>query len=578
MTIDTQSSSPFLKGGLWPAALAGIFTFLVFSPVLFNDFVNWDDEANFLMNAHYRGLGLSQLKWMFTTLHMGHYMPLTWLSCGLDFTLWGMNPSGYHLTSLVLHSLGAALFCLIALFLLRFTLKGHDDLDLRMAAVFGALFFAVHPLRAESVAWATERRDVLSGVFVFGSLLCYMRHAAGEAGKNFKRRALALFACAILSRENSAAFMPALLLLEIWPFGRLPANPLRWGEKQYRPVLAEKLPFFFLAVFGTIMASAATIYSLPPEGAFPVPAAQRAALFVYGLAFYIRKTVLPFNLAPLYEIGPGFGVLSAQVLGSLALVAALGAAIILLRKKYPGLAAAGLLYVLFLLPTMGIAHTLSMVYDRYSYSACLGWAACAAGGAALLLKWGGPSGEGFNLRRVVLACLLAGCVLNFALLSFFQSMVWRNSLTLWTHTINVVPGPNESAYLNRGQELLRRGNFAAALKDYNHVLELNPHASDAYLNRAVARQNLGELDGAAEDFDTAWRLDSSNLRALFGRGLLALERGRAKEAADDFTFLLNVNFMKAPVLAARSRAYQALGRSAEALADSDAAEALAAPR
>ena len=559
---------------LLAAALIAVFTFLVFSPVLLNDFVNWDDEANFVFNQSYRGLGFAQLKWAFTTLHMGHYMPLTWLSSGLDYVLWGMNPGGYHLTSLVLHSLNAGLFYLLVLFLLRYVLKKHDDAELKLAAAFGALFFAVHPLRTESVAWATERRDVLSGAFMFSALLYYARHAVGEAGKHLKGKSLALFACAVLSRENSAAFMPALLLLDVYPFRRLPANPLRWGAVKYRPVLLEKLPFFFLALFGTVLASAATIYSLPPEGAFPVPAGHRAALFIYGLAFYLRKTLLPFDLAPLYEPGPHFGLLSAPVLGSAALLLLAGGAIFALRRRYPALVVCGLIYGLFLLPTLGIAHTLSMVYDRYSYSACLGWAVCAAAGAALSLKWGVRVGEGFNFRRVVVGCLLAGGIFHFSLLSFFQSMIWKNSLTLWSHTISAVDGPNESAYLNRGQEFLRRGAYAAALQDYNHVLELNPRASDAYLNRAVARQNLGELPGAEEDFDTAWQLDSSNLRALFGRGLLALERGRAKTAVDDFTFLLNANFMRAEVLAARARAYAELGLERQARADADAAALL----
>ena len=146
-----------------PWALAAT-TLLVFSPALLNGFVEWDDHVNLIQNTGYRGLGWRQLRWMFTTIVMGHYIPVTWLTFGLDYTLWGMNPLGYHLTNNLLHAANSAIFYLLALRLLAraTSLAGPA---LRVASVMAALFFALHPLRAESVAWATERRDVLSGLF-----------------------------------------------------------------------------------------------------------------------------------------------------------------------------------------------------------------------------------------------------------------------------------------------------------------------------------------------------------------------------------------------------------------------------
>jgi len=140
--------------------LPGI-TFFVFSGVLRNGFVNWDDDSNLLLNANYRGFGWTQITWMFTTFHMGHYQPLSWLTFALDYTLWGMDPKGYHLTSLVLHSLSAAVFSLVALRLLKLGAPGLSDERkwlLSCSAGFAALVFSIHPLRVESVAWATERR------------------------------------------------------------------------------------------------------------------------------------------------------------------------------------------------------------------------------------------------------------------------------------------------------------------------------------------------------------------------------------------------------------------------------------
>src|SRR3989454_5448040 len=154
---------------LIPFALA-LVTFAVFSPALSNDFVEWDDQMNLTGNEEYRGLGTAQLKYFFTTVLMGHYIPLTWLTFGLDYVQWGMNPVGYHLTSLLLYAANAAVLYLVALRLLAWatTLAG---LPPRLGAVAATLFFALPPLRAESGAWVTERRDVLSGLFFLLTVL-----------------------------------------------------------------------------------------------------------------------------------------------------------------------------------------------------------------------------------------------------------------------------------------------------------------------------------------------------------------------------------------------------------------------
>jgi len=148
------------------AALVFLVTFVAFLPALRGEFLNWDDDTNFLDNPHYRGLGPEQLKWMFTDF-FGHYMPLTWLTLGLDYVVWGMNPFGYHLTSLLFHAANAVLcfFCLRQL--LRKARPDPDAPGIDWAAAGGALFFSVHPLRVESVAWITERRDVTSAFFFF---------------------------------------------------------------------------------------------------------------------------------------------------------------------------------------------------------------------------------------------------------------------------------------------------------------------------------------------------------------------------------------------------------------------------
>src|SRR6266436_9776653 len=156
-----------LAASRWlPPVVVIALTLVAFLPVIGNGFIpNWDDRTNFLDNPHYRGLGWDQLRWMFTTFHAGHYIPLTWLSLGLDYRLWGLHPAGYHLTSLLLHTATALTFYFLALRLLQVALPpAITPVALRWGAALAALVFAVHPLRVESVAWATERRDVLSGL------------------------------------------------------------------------------------------------------------------------------------------------------------------------------------------------------------------------------------------------------------------------------------------------------------------------------------------------------------------------------------------------------------------------------
>ena len=155
-----------------------IATCLVFVPALQNGFVSWDDDKNILENLNFRGLGWTRLQWMFTTFYMGHYQPLSWLTLAIDYSIWRLDPFGYHLTNIILHAANAALFYFLVVRLLRLAFSAGSSetvLEIRLAAAVAALFFALHPLRVESVAWVTERRDVLSTLFLIATLIFYLR-------------------------------------------------------------------------------------------------------------------------------------------------------------------------------------------------------------------------------------------------------------------------------------------------------------------------------------------------------------------------------------------------------------------
>src|SRR5215469_675534 len=181
--------------------LVALATAVAFWPSLGSGFVEWDDHVNIVNNLAYRGLSWREIRWAFGTIQLGHYIPLTWLSFSLDYALWGLNPFGYHLTNLLLHVTTALLLYALARRLLRLSIS-FTELGSIVGGGVAALFFAIHPLRVESVAWVTERRDVLSGFFSFASLLLYLRGVERNSWRKYWG-AVFLFACALLSKATS---------------------------------------------------------------------------------------------------------------------------------------------------------------------------------------------------------------------------------------------------------------------------------------------------------------------------------------------------------------------------------------
>src|SRR5215468_2380714 len=248
----THTLSNDLSRWLAPAVLV-LVTAVAYLPTFANGFVNFDDIENFLNNRAYRGLGWTQLRWMFTAWNLGGFIPLTWITLGFDYVTWGMDPVGYHLTSLVLHLLGSLVFYFVLLRLLRIALEpgAGNRTALRLGALVGALLFSVHPLRVESVAWITERRDVLSGLFTFLSVLAYLRAWDARTGERLERRwylaSLAFFACALLSKAMAVTLPVVLVLLDVYPLRRLHEHSPGGLRAFARNLLVEKLPFGLLA-------------------------------------------------------------------------------------------------------------------------------------------------------------------------------------------------------------------------------------------------------------------------------------------------------------------------------------------
>lgn len=546
-------------GGL--AVGAALCTAAVFLPALANGFIDWDDGSLLLRNPWYRGLGPSNLAWMFTTVRMGHWMPLNWLSFGLDYLAWGMRPLGYHLTSVMLHSAGAAVFYLVARRLLRAALPGRapDDRWLAWGALAAALAWAIHPLRVESVAWITERRDVLSGLFYLSSVLLYLRYAETRAGRVYWA-AVGCFALALMSKSITASLPGVLLVMDVYPLRRL-GGSVGWITPAARRVWLEKLPFAALAVAMVAVAfwALASGGGLTPLRALDVPA--RMALSVYALAFYLGKTLWPVTLSPLYELALPISPLETRFLaGALGAAAAtVGAA--LFRRRWPGLLAAWVAFVLTLLPVLGVAHNgYQLAADRYTYLAELGLALCVGGVVAV-----------FRLPGASAAALVLAL---WSVLTWQQVGVWRSDETLWRHAAKVDPvsgvaRSNLGAALTAGhryaeavseleQAVARRPRYAEAWNNlglalagaghpeeaaarFRHAAAIRPRFAEAWNNLGVSLAVQGRRASAMDAFAHAALIDPSMAEARNNLGLALAEEGKLAEAAEEFRQAVALN-------------------------------------
>ncbi len=499
----------------WPLGAALVLAVGVsFAPTLTNDFVNWDDDVNLIDNTAFRGFDWSALRWMLTTTLGGHYQPLTWLSFALDHALFGMDARGYHLTSLVLHAANTLLVWLVLQTLLRRLAVAPEPAIPKVAAL-GALLFALHPLRVESVAWATERRDVLSGFFWLAALLAYLRSVSGPGPQPRRGQALVLGALvlSLAAKAWGMTFALVLLILDAYPLRRLARDP--------GGALREKIPIAIVTAVAAIVAFLAQrgvpeMRALAEHGL-----AARVAQAAYGLCFYLVKTVVPVGLHPARLLETPLDPTAPRYLTAVAVAVAITAVAVVIRKRQPWWLATWVAYVAIVAPVLGLAQTgPQLVADRYTYLALLPWTALLTVGLARL--W--PS-----RRPLVTAGSLAALVV-LASLTYRQTRVWHDSERLWNHTLALDPC-NWVALTNRG---FARGDATASRADYDASIRCNPRYALAYFNRGNLRHEQGDLSGAASDHSKVIELQPDDPRAYNNRGWARQSLGDFAGAADDY--------------------------------------------
>jgi Flp pilus assembly protein TadD len=512
--------------------LVFLITGAVFLPALRGEFLNWDDSVNFVANPHYRGLGWAQIKWMLGATLMGHYIPLTWLSFGLNYALGGMSPWGYHVGNVVLHAASATLVYLIARRLLAAAARegsqsAHTTGPIVVAGAFAALVWGVHPLRVESVAWITERRDVLCGLFFLLAVLAYLKgvERGGDLRPAWRVLSLAAFAAALLSKAAAIPLPAVLLLVDLYPLQRWTAG--------WRRLAIEKLPYAVMTAATAVVALIALPRGVGVTSYESYGVAARIGMVAYSLIFYPIKFLLPVGLSPMYELPARIDLVSWPFLPALLGVAGVTAALVFRRTQWPGGLAAWTYSALMVLPVSGVVHAGSqLVNDRYSYLSGIGFAVVAGAGIVGVLRLR----ERGRATMTTVSALVGGAalvVLTLGFAAWTQTQVWRDSETLWRWAVEMDPvcslchGNLGSAIAGAELGIARVDEAEMHLR---RAIELRPDNPIPHLNLGTLlsfRMRYAEAEGALRRY---LELVPGSPTGLGRLGLLYLLQGRLEDA------------------------------------------------
>jgi tetratricopeptide (TPR) repeat protein len=505
-----------------PLPLVGSFllvavTVLAYAPVFQAGFVNLDDFLYVSRNPHVLGgLTRGNVRWAWSTFHSGNWHPLTWLSLQLDVTVYGSKAFGFHLTNVLLHTANAIL-------LFQILRRGTGAVGPSFAV---AALFAWHPLHVESVAWVTERKDVLSTFFGLLALGAYLRYVEQPGW----RRYLVLtgaFALSLLAKSMLVTLPFLLLVLDWWPLRRVHPAPQPRADGQpmlpamtWRGLLAEKVPLLVLSAGASVIAILSQAHGGAIRSFEDVAVSQRVANAVLACTNYLRQTFWPMDLAPYYPLSrPNF----VHLLGSVLILAAVSAVVVVQARRRPHLLVGWLWFAGLLVPVLGLVQVGGAARaDRYTYLPLVG--------TFLILAWlgGELAQQGKIIRRAVVACA-AGMLTSCALLTGVQATYWKDSETLWRHALEVTP-PSPVALRNLGMALAEKEEAEAALQLYSAALRLDPDDDQTLNELGVVLLNSNRTAEAIEAFTAAIRVNPSCSSAHYSLGLAASRTGNVDEA------------------------------------------------
>ncbi len=507
MNTSTQKkdlhSSPHgqMKLWLWPVLLV-LFVCIPYLPMQSHDFINWDDPFYIYNNPMVtRGLSWLGIGWAFVTGMTANWHPLTWLSHMLDSSLFGPTPGATHMVNLFWY-----MGCVLLTFLLFLRLGASS-----VAAFFMAAFFGLHPLHVESVAWASERKDLLCAFFFLSATLVYLRYVRGGK-RSLYFMATILFVLSLLSKPMAVTWPCVALLLDYWPLNRF--------KDGLKTLLREKIPWIALTIFSSIITVIVQNQSAAVKSFADFPFSDRLANALISYLVYLHQTVWPFELTVFYpypyHISMITLVTSCLVLGIIT--------IILIRQKQdrPFLLWGWLFYLGVLFPVIGLVQIGGQAHaDRYMLLPQLG----------LIMATGlflDRTIINMNHRRAA-AMVITIIIMMFSVLTFRQVSYWKNSKTLFNQNLTVA-GENELAHFNLGVAYLETNEPRLAVIHFSAAAQMNPRDITTYNNMGIAYTRLRDVASAETCFRQAIFLDPKVAQPHFHLGVLKAEQGLYTDA------------------------------------------------
>jgi tetratricopeptide (TPR) repeat protein len=486
-------------------------------------FVNVDDGEYVYNNPHVTaGLSLSGVRWALTTLHFYNWHPLTWLSLQLDAQLFGTSAQGFHRTNVLLHAANSVL-----LFWLLQRMTGA----LWCSALVAALF-AIHPTHVESVAWISERKDVLSTLFWLLTMAAYAWYAERPGVLRYLLVMLA-FILGLMTKPMVVTLPAVLLLLDYWPLCRWPAEEPR--KTRYAPaslprLFVEKVPLLCLVALSVFLTLRAQTKLVQPLEQFPL--SIRVANALVSWVKYIGMTLWPAELT-IYYPHPRTPLVSWQPLAAVGLLAVLTVGLLLAGRKQRYLAVGWLWYLGTLVPVIGIVQVAGQALaDRYTYIPTIG--------LFIIFAWGMADFCSRALAREMPVFVLTGIALAVLLvMTWFQIQHWRNSDALWRHAL-AVTGGNKVVHNELALALVEKGEQAEAVKHFEAALRLGSH-SRTHGHLGMVLLQLDQYDEAARQLEKAVQLEPDWAKARLALGRVRERQGRHEEAIRHFTDALAID-------------------------------------
>ena len=490
-----------------------------------HEFINYDDGLYVTENSHVQaGLTFKNIKWAFTTGHAANWHPVTWLSHMLDIELYGLNPMGHHWMNLQIHIINSIL--------LFFVLKIMTGAMWRSA--FVAALFALHPLHVESVAWVSERKDVLSTFFWILSMWAYTRYVKTPGKKNYFLLIL-FFILGLMAKPMLVTLPFVLLLLDFWPLSRFQATTKGHYNFSYKAIASlvwEKSPLFllttvFILVTFFVQQKGGAVKSLE---AFPLTLRFANALFAY--LSYLGKTIWPQNLALIYSY-PSISIF-LQIISSLPALICISVLVIKIARAFPYLATGWLWYLGTLVPVIGLVQIgYQSMADRYTYIPLIG--------IFIIFSWGMQ--DIFSRRqnkKILLALIASITITSFMVCTWFQVCYWQNSSVLLKHTINVTHN-NSMAHYVFGLALEQQGKLDEAVLQYNEALYIKPEFARAHNVLGAAFLRDGKLKKAIYHFNEAVNINPNYAKAHNNLAIALLTKGKFEEAVFHYKKALKIN-------------------------------------